>query len=385
MSLIMNTAPPSKPHFNYIDCIRGYAVILVITSHYTYLFPNLPYPVHRLAVMGWFGVQLFFITSCLTLMMSWQYEEKTKGKSDIFSFFIRRFFRIAPAYYIAAVVYFFTSPPKNGFDIVQAVSTVTFVNAWHPLLLPTVIGRWTVVPGGWSIGVEFTFYMIFPIFARSVRSLSSAVLMFFATIISGVFLNRLAFGFFVAKYSAVSVGNFLFFWFPNEACVFVFGAMIFFLLDAPASGVASSTRSNILAIVAAIGFFSLGFVNLGKFLGAEPIVPAFLAVCVPLSIFVFAISGVDSGFFVNRYIAQIGKVSFSAYLFHFAVLRVMEATLPARWLDLSGFQAIGAFVMVWPVAVLLSFAIAWISYHLLEQPGMAIGKDLIRRLKYRAA
>jgi hypothetical protein len=43
---------------------------MVIVAYATYLFPSLPYPVHRLAVMGWFGVQLFFLASAVTLMMS---------------------------------------------------------------------------------------------------------------------------------------------------------------------------------------------------------------------------------------------------------------------------------------------------------------------------
>ncbi|HVC63521.1 MAG TPA: hypothetical protein VND19_24545 [Acetobacteraceae bacterium] len=41
-----------KPLFAYINCIRGYAVLLVITCHLTYEFGNLPYPVHRLTVTG---------------------------------------------------------------------------------------------------------------------------------------------------------------------------------------------------------------------------------------------------------------------------------------------------------------------------------------------
>jgi peptidoglycan/LPS O-acetylase OafA/YrhL len=98
----------------YIDCLRGYAVLLVITSHLTYAYPNLPYPVHRLTVLGWYGVQLFFLASAITLMMSWNAEVIRYGRGDAPSFFLRRFFRITPAYYAAALLYYFVTSPPGG-------------------------------------------------------------------------------------------------------------------------------------------------------------------------------------------------------------------------------------------------------------------------------
>ena len=58
-----------KPHFAYIECARGYAVLLIIICHTTCLFPNLPYPRLSWTVLGWHGVQLFFLASAITLMM----------------------------------------------------------------------------------------------------------------------------------------------------------------------------------------------------------------------------------------------------------------------------------------------------------------------------
>src|SRR6185437_8663436 len=98
-----------KRHFLYIDCVRGYAILMVITCHVTYLYPQLPYPIHRLAASGWYGVQLFFLASCVTLLMSWNGEVAKHGSVNVINFFIRRFFRIAPAYYAAAVLYYFLS------------------------------------------------------------------------------------------------------------------------------------------------------------------------------------------------------------------------------------------------------------------------------------
>lgn len=106
-----------KPHYAFIDCVRGYAVLLVVLVHATYLFPNLPYPIHRLTVVGWDGAQLFFLASAVTLMTSWRHEMAQYGQVDVGAVFIRRFFRIAPAYYAASVLYFALDPPAAGFKV----------------------------------------------------------------------------------------------------------------------------------------------------------------------------------------------------------------------------------------------------------------------------
>lgn len=384
----MTTAVASKPHYGYIDCVRGYAVLMVMTGHFAYLFPNLPYPVHRLAIMGWYGVQLFFITSCLTLLMSWEFETRTRGSPDLSAFFIRRFFRIAPAYYAAGVLYFIILPPRGGFDTAQALATMAFVNVWHPLLTPTVAGRWAVVPGGWSIGVEFTFYLLFPLFASLVRSLRTAFLVVLALVVVGVVCNRLALGVLSGFYRPAAVQDFLFFWFPNEASVFGMGGVLFFIMRGaagPGSGLRHLRYPTAWALGAAACFFALAFVPLGKFIGARPFMPITLAVCPPLMVFVLALSRMRSGFLVNPYAAAMGKVSFSAYLVHFAVLQGL-ALFPGLYdAQAVGYAAILAFVLTWPVAALLTFGTAWCSYWAIEAPGIMLGRALIRRRRADAA
>ncbi len=82
------------PNYAYIDALRGWAILLVITCHATFSYPELPYPVHRLTELGWHGVQLFFLASCVTLLMSWHGEMARRGRADTGAFFIRRVFRM---------------------------------------------------------------------------------------------------------------------------------------------------------------------------------------------------------------------------------------------------------------------------------------------------
>ncbi len=375
-------APQSaKPHLLYIDCVRGYAVLLVILCHLAYQFPQLPYPVHRLAVMGWFGVQLFFLASCVTLLMSWHNEVGKYGFPDIPAFFIRRFFRIAPAYYLAAVFYFFLQPPAGGFDFWKAFASFAFINAWRPDWMAATNGSWHVVPGGWSIGVEFSFYFLFPVFAAWTTSLRRAALLFAASLLFGLLANKVAMAEYAGRLSPLEMSNFLFFWFPNQASVFAFGGVLYFVLDRVnrtdnAAVRALRNNATLLAVISAVALAALAYVPLGHYIGDTPLVPGYLAVCVPLAALVLVLS-TNNTIFVNPYVGAMGKVSFSAYLLHFAVLELC-GVFPRIFHKLAtGSQAVVAFALAFPVVVLITFGASWMTFMLIEQPMIGVGKSRI--------
>jgi peptidoglycan/LPS O-acetylase OafA/YrhL len=358
----MRVNPAGKPHHQYIDCARGYAVLMVIACHLAYAYPGLAYPVKRVVTSGWFGVQLFFLMSCVTLLMSWHAEIAKTGSADMPAFFIRRFFRIAPAYYAAALFYFWLIPPVGGFALWQAARAAVFVNAWHPVWTPTVNGGWVVVPGGWSISVEFTFYAVFPLFALLVNTTQRAVAVLLVSLAAGAAANLTALALLSAAYDPAGVKDFLFFWFPNQASVFALGGVLFFVLrDSDRYGRLLARYSTLLAVVSVAAFCGLSYLPLGHYLGDRPFVPAGHAVCLPLMGFVLALSG-GSRLFVNSAMAFVGKVSFSAYLLHFAALRLVEA-MPGVLHTQATSYAAGALL----------------SYRLIEQPMIGVGKRLIDR------
>lgn len=377
----------AHPRYDYIDCVRGYAVLLVMVSHWTYMFPQLPYPLHRITATGWFGVQLFFIASCLTLLMSWNHETATRGRASIGAFFTRRFFRIVPAFYVAALIYFVFEPPGGGFDLTQALATLGFFNAWHPYLTPTVPGRWTVVPGSWSISVEVTFYLLFPLIAFYVRSLRRAVILLVLSILVGVIANWVALATFLRDYSATANSNFLFFWLPNQISVFACGACLYHAMRWLEQHQVELPRPSLWAL-AAIALFvapSVLPIRAGQYLGGTPLVPLFLAICLPLALFVLALSRTKGMPFINRPVKLMGQVSFSAYLLHFLVLDAFHH-LPQPYLG-GGTEAgvVVAFVLWWPAFVAATFAVAWLQYRFIELPGIQLGRNLIRRRRTKAA
>jgi peptidoglycan/LPS O-acetylase OafA/YrhL len=379
--------PLPKPHLAYIDCVRGYAVLMVLTSHLTFEFPELPFPVHRLTSTGWFGVQLFFLASAVTLMMSRNSEMLRTGSVDLTAFFLRRFFRIAPAYYAAGIFYYLISPPAGGFDAVQMITSMLFVNAWHPVWTPTVPTAWAFVPGGWSIGVEFTFYLLFPLFAAWCTNLWRALLIFAVSVAIGVVCNHVAMTALRGSYGPEATEIFLFFWFPNQMSVFALGGVLFFLLRT--TGQPGRLQEGLhrhgsrIAMCAVAGFIALAYVPLGHHLGAQPYFPASLAVSAVMMVFLIGLSA-NGGPFVNRYAAAMGEVSFSAYLLHFAVLKLFGLFPGVLHTDATGVWAIAAFAAGWIVAVVITYGAAWASHRVIEEPMINVGKALIRARRSQA-
>lgn len=376
----MSNVRVPKPHYQYVDCLRGYAVLMVITCHLANEFPELPYRFKQLVTSGWFGVQLFFIASCLTLLMSWHAERNANGEVGLQAFFLRRFFRIAPAYYAAGALYFFVFPPAGGFDPAQALRTATFINAWYPGWLHAP-GTWIIVPGGWSISVEFTFYAIFPLFATMVTSLRGALIALGVSLAVGGLVNLAALHAFMPLFPRELTENFLFFWFPNQLSVFALGAVAYFVMkDAERLMAFVEQHSGAIAIGAVIAFCVVAYLPLGKYVGSNPLVPAGHAASLALMVLVIALSR-HKGMLVNRSAAALGKVSFSAYLVHYTVLRIFELFPDLLHTRATGWAAILFFVCGLVLTVLLTYVASIAYYSIIEQPGVRAGKQLIRHLR----
>ncbi len=375
-----------KPKFAYVDCLRGYAVLMVIVCHTTYAIPQLPSPVHRLGVFGWHGVQLFFLASCLTLMMSARYELDRTGQMSARHFFLRRFLRIAPMYYLAAALYWIVDPVKDT-DLLQLLASLSFVNVWHPVTTSTT-GAWQVVPGGWSIGVEFTFYFLFPLFISLITTFRRAIFLLIFLLILGAVLDTALMPSMAARYGSVAADNFLYFWFFNQAPVFALGAVAYFTIRAVESGVNGRLARMLQHFNGTVLAFSLVLlvviamapIPFGHELMACPIVPQFLAASGAFFIFIVTMSQSHNSILINPVVAAVGKVSFSAYLLHFAVIElVLNAHAKFFHLGATGWPAIGIFFTSIVIVAVVTCILSAITYTLVEKPMMQLAKRLTRR------
>ncbi len=236
--------PPPAPEaavtrYEFIDALRGFAFLGVLVTHVVPRVGGLPDFAYRVAVAGAEGVQLFFIISALTLFLSFDSRRGTQAR-PLAAFLVRRFFRIAPLFYLAAIFYPWFASRWSGAEVPGAsafLATFGFVHVWHP----DTVNR--VVPGGWSIGVEMEFYLLVPYLYAKVRRVETAVAATLVSLVAGGVLS-------VAVRAALprllgterdAAGLFVWWWLPNCRCSFLVSCSI------SSSAVASArlTRSRL--------------------------------------------------------------------------------------------------------------------------------------------
>ena len=160
--------------FPFIDALRGLAILGVVYVHAGLWGEPASSWLIRFAVNGRRGVQLFFVVSALTLFLSMDNRRK-REKNPIRNFFIRRFFRIAPLFYCGIIAYTLIdgfSPrygAPDGIEWWYLPLTALFINGWSPETITSV------VPGGWAIAVEMTFYLVFPLLYRRLHSIGATL------------------------------------------------------------------------------------------------------------------------------------------------------------------------------------------------------------------
>jgi peptidoglycan/LPS O-acetylase OafA/YrhL len=369
----MNPAKPAK--YDYIDAVRGWAILLVITCHVFQEFQELPYPVKRMTNFGWHGVQLFFIASALTLTMSW-YRDREPIYKKTASFFLRRVMRIAPLYYCAALFYLVVDPPPSGFELGQLIRTLIFLNSWHPEWLSTTHG-WTVVLGGWSVSVEFAFYAMFPILAVTVTNLRRAIALFILTVLVAIKANSMG-QIWLADYDQVAAQNFLYYWFPNQAPVFAMGIILFFILERTENLRINSITCYFLMLIS--GLICFAVTQKSDWPYWLKVVPNLLLASFSFVVFIFAMAKGPRTIFSHPWIQRLGVLSFGSYLLHFVFVRSLDVwTGGLIDTKATGYVAIAMGAALWAATLLCTTIAAALVHRLIELPGINLARQLTRR------
>ncbi len=142
-----------------IEPLRAFAAISVLMLHVIYLSNWMDFPkTGPLAWfwVGWLGVDIFFVISGLVVTMAAFRELATENAAPRFSFFIRRFARIAPLYFLSMAVYLVavnSEPIKGNEAWFQITTHVFFVHNFFP----STTGA--INPPTWTIGTEMQLYL----------------------------------------------------------------------------------------------------------------------------------------------------------------------------------------------------------------------------------
>ena len=101
-----NTQQLSSSRFHGLDTLRAVAIVLVVLYHLS-IRGLLPVALGPVAAVGWIGVDLFFVLSGF-LIGSQLMKPYLAGRApSLREFYVRRAYRILPAYLVVLGLYFF--------------------------------------------------------------------------------------------------------------------------------------------------------------------------------------------------------------------------------------------------------------------------------------
>jgi len=367
--------------FAFVDEMRGIAILMVILVHTSQKVHNLTPFIASLAQYGQMGVQLFFVASAYTLCIS--IERHSEESVGVLSFYLRRLFRIAPLYYFAILLYFLVHVSRQllafgkiitvvPYSLENVIANITFMHG----LIPSANNN--IVPGGWSIGTEMVFYLIFPLlfaFSKSIAKKHFAYL--FALFLSCFVFNLVVqMGINEVTHRSMHINGFRYFNIVNQLPVFVLGIITYFLHKQFAHPMLYSRSISVFGFL----FFSGIAVWLLNVKGdwQAAIIPIASAIS-----FVFLLNWLKTLSVNSRIICKVGEVSYSMYVFHFIFAWLMVPTILSKlpYVGNSDIELLIAFLLT----SILTFLVAIITQKFIEARGISIGARAIKFLQVRAS
>lgn len=325
-----------------LDVLRAIAVVSVLVCHLATAVRV------RVDFLGRVGVLLFFVHTSLVLMGS--LERAEDEPSWVGRFYVRRAFRIYPLAIVTILWVLLArwpwTVPRITADTVtfHGVSPATILG--NLLLVQNVAGVDVVLGVLWTLPIELQMYAVLPIgFLLARRGVRPVVEAFIGGVVLAVawltFKDR-------------TPGLWRLTTLEFVPC-FISGVLAYALLrkaKAPPIG----ARWWPLVLVLAVGSYAFLPWHAGAW-----------AVCLAVGLMVPVVRELGASW-LTRSAAIVAKYSYGIYLVHVPALRVTFAALPNA----------PAWVLL-PVAVVLTAALSWLGFHLVERPGIELGKWLTRR------
>lgn len=355
-----------------MDALRGYAILAVVLVH-TENYLNIEQGLLKsLCHQGARGVQLFFMVSAMTL---WASTGRRMRRDDhwIRDFAVRRFFRIAPLFYLGIVFYtwLYGFAPRywapDGVTLNTVILTTAFLHGWHPESITSV------VPGGWSIAVEMTFYSLVPFLLLLVANKRAALILLVVSLGIRWAANLWLAPILIPEYPLEKEWLGIAFkqlWFFSQAPIFAAGIFAYYLLGLNPSKPKAWWRPTALLVLAVIGIVYV--VSAPQWWAITPPDLVFTGV------FLAGITALHWGahrWACPRAIQWLGQISYSVYLVHFAVIHVWRVFYP------EGIGSGNIVGLLWGMSAIMipTMIIAYALWHWVEKPGIALGNRIIFR------
>lgn len=389
-----NPSLPRGIEVQSLDLLRGVMPVMVFGSHaaiWTGCMPQL----RALFIGGGLAVDVFIFVS--GFLMLWHYQDREDREpwqkpGTWMKFWIRRFFRLAPLYWLLLLITFsflgnwlawsdefYRLNPPSWMDglhewprVDQSLSPANVLS--HYLFIFGVIPRFASnnpLPD-WSIGLEMQFYLVFPFLALSIRKLGWPVMILALSAIWWVCLRQIHVGLLTppGPWGWFPMPTFL----PLRIGVFLSGMLIAYVL----SGKTSFRSAMVYALIALI---FAGWHNkylllpVAVFVVWEIIIrcprrPKWLERPVRIGVAVLE----------SKPIQFIADCSYGVYLWHILV-QLVVLRLCVNFGMFDGRTHLERFALLVLMALPLVYLVSWVSYCWIERPAIQLGKAVLKKIK----
>jgi len=351
-----------EKRIDILDGLRGLAVSAVILQHLIEPFPLMrdaaAGPVGHILQnyfnLGRVGVIVFFLISGYLIPFTLK-----EGPSAVRSFWVSRFFRLYPLYWVSilvALAVFSVWPQIYPLTLKDVVLNFT--------MFQSAFGAENVLDPYWTLFIELIFY-IFCVVAFVVKLGRPRQPLYFVMLLSAI----------VAAASVLSMNAHL----PqgplNKISTFGLYLLIMFMGSyLRALELGQIVRWTWCLVVPALAV-ALATYTVARY-GADynpRLSPISVLISTCAGIAIFMLRKTISGLLRQQWLVFIGVISYGLYLFHPITLHVFHNLLPHT-------DSLGDFAMLSVSVVVSAILLSWLGHRLVETPMIEIGKRVRNRL-----
>lgn len=343
-----------------LDGLRAVSIAMVMASHAagTQLLGGVGVPLGTAHQWGKVGVRVFFVISGFLITKLMLDEHQRNGDVSIKAFYVRRAYRILPAYlvYLAflLVLWATRAVPITGDDLLHAATYTTNFD----------VQRHWFVSHIWSLSVEEQFYIVWP----PIVALLGPTWAFRAALVACVLAPVSRYG--ILKFLPVELDSLVWQATPAVADSLATGCLLAFVRSdevRPRTGALGALIARVLARTRATPltylFFPAAFFT--YLLEDRPTVWTLVGVGFSNVAFALCVDRAVSDqsdaigkVLTNKLVERVGVLSYSLYLWQQIFLRQSRVEAPA-WERV---------VCSLPVSVALALLVGTLSYELIEKP-----------------
>lgn len=376
------STPASSANITPLTGVRALAALWVWLYHAWLVAGNKPIRIDDpdinltpLFSQGWVGVDLFFVLSGFVL--AWPFLG-VAGRPFVYRDFLRRrSLRVVPAYYLQFSILLCAGAAGFVWDLPGAASA-----AFHLALSHNIKEAWAFYEPWWTLPIEWYFYLVFPLLlAAAARHRPWGPL--FVLLATAIVWRIAAFFWLNATDPGAAIGTrvWLMHQLPGRIDQFFIGivaASLTHRLRSTTNAAFLGRLSDWIALSSAaslvLWLYVLAWTYEGYWQGEHGLAFYWNSVAaLLLGSFIVGLA-LEGRFakllFANRGMLCLGEISYSIYLWHFAVLVVL--------MQLGTFAHVGGeYLFPWVIAISLpvTIAVSALSWWLAERPFLRYRRD----------